>query len=221
MDYFIILSVVAAALIAYLIGSIPFGYMIGKAKGVDLREFGSGNIGATNAGRVLGYKWFFVVFLLDFAKGCLPVLLAYLFYWLAQNHQLGDVVLGDVMIAAAIGACLGHVFPVYLKFKGGKAVATGLGVLTVLLPTASLLCLAVFLLVLVAFRYMSLASIVASLAAPGAFILKYDESIGEAPYFARFVVISLVAVMIIYLHRANIRRLIDGTESRVALFGKR
>ena len=211
-------SVVFAAVVGYLMGSIPFGYLIGRANGVDLREHGSGNIGATNASRVLGRKFFYIVFLLDFAKGCAPVLLAYLFSELARTHQLGDVALGDIMLSAAVGACVGHVFPLYLRFKGGKAVATGLGVLTALLPLAGLMCLGVFVLVLLVSRYVSLASITASLAAPGAFLLEYSDDVTNAPILGRFILVTVLVAMIIVRHRSNIRRLIEGTESRIKLF---
>ena len=211
---------VLAALAGYLLGGIPFGFLIAKAKGIDIREHGSGNIGATNVARALGAKFFPVVFLLDFAKGCGPVLLAsYLMGNAEELSWLEAGATGDLMLIAGIGAFVGHTFPIYLRFKGGKGVATGLGVLTGILPVLGGLCLGVFLVVFLISRYVSLSSMAGALAAPTTFYLWHGEGTFSEPYLpARFAVLVGLALLIIYLHRANIALLLAGNERRVALF---
>src|SRR5947209_7857227 len=118
------------ALGSYLVGAIPFGYLIGRARGVDIFEHGSGNIGATNVGRVLGRRFGILVFLLDFAKGALPVLMAARLCGLTEL----EVPAQSLEVTAGLAAFLGHLFPVYLRFRGGKGVATGAGVVAMLLP---------------------------------------------------------------------------------------
>src|SRR3954466_10974522 len=116
------------ALVSYLIGSIPFGYLIARMRGVDIFGAGGGNIGATNVGRVLGRKFGLLVFALDFLKGAVPTLAA----------RLWEGRAGELSVAVGLAAVLGHMFPVYLRLRGGKGVATGFGVVAVLLPGASL-----------------------------------------------------------------------------------
>src|SRR6516164_9073771 len=121
---------------SYLLGGIPFGYLVGRWRGIDIFQHGSGNIGATNVGRLLGRRWGVLVFLLDFAKGAVPVLLAGL---VPQGDSLPPATL---KVTAGLAAFLGHLFPVYLRFHGGKGVATGAGVVAVLAPWETLLAVA-------------------------------------------------------------------------------
>src|SRR5437870_2133365 len=140
-------------LAAYLIGSIPFGFLVARAKGVDIFHAGSGNIGATNVGRVMGQKWGLIVFALDVLKGALPT--AGILVLIASI---------DWAVAAGLAAILGHLFPIYLRFRGGKGVATGFGAVAVLLPFSAAIALLSWLIVVSWTRYVSLASIMAALA---------------------------------------------------------
>lgn len=182
-------------LAAYLLGAVPFGLLMCRLfKGVDLREFGSGNIGATNAMRVLGKPLGLVAFLLDTGKGFAPVFL------LAGDNTLWQVLCG----AAAV---CGHVWPVYLRFKGGKAVATGYGALLAIQPTIPLIAGGVWLVSLLLSGYVSVASLVMALAFPLA-----AWGIGEET--SVIVGCSGLTLLILVRHRSNIRRLLDGTETR-------
>jgi acyl phosphate:glycerol-3-phosphate acyltransferase len=208
------LTVVAA----YLVGSIPFGLLAGLwFKGVDIREHGSRNIGATNAARVLGTRWFFVVLILDALKGAVPCIVAALL-----SAQAGV----DLVIAAAVGALLGHFFSIFLRFKGGKGVATGLGVVLVMtaLPAGSIapgwplpaLCaLLVFGAVLLLTKVVSASSIVAALSVPAFYVLWLDEAALEPPLLWRFVFLTAVALFVIVKHRGNIARIMRGKEPRL------
>src|SRR5438445_4439698 len=147
-------------LASYLIGAIPFGYLIARWRGVNIFEQGSGNIGATNVGRILGKRFGVLVFGLDFLKGAGPVLAA---PWLANLAGPGAE-LDPARVAAGLAAFAGHIFQVYLRFRGGKGVATGAGVVSVLLPWPALGAAPAWIVVLCAYRYVSLASLVAVLA---------------------------------------------------------
>src|SRR5208283_6016922 len=145
-------------LISYLVGAIPFGYLISRTKGVDILHQGSGNIGATNVGRVLGRRFGILVFLLDFAKGAVPVAVA-----LGLRDRAGaetTALLGPsgLGVCAGLAAFLGHLFPVYLRFRGGKGVATSAGVVAVLLPWPALGAVLTWVAVVCSTRYVSLAS---------------------------------------------------------------
>lgn len=195
---------------AYLVGTIPFGLLLARAvRGVDIRQTGSGNIGATNAARVLGWKWFPIVFALDLLKGAGPVLAARA--WLAADGRWEP---GPWVVGAGLCAILGHAFPVWLRFRGGKAVATSTGVFLILCPWVVLAGFAVWAALFAAFRYVSLASIFAALALPLA------VSLGAVPApWGRGIFLTgfcwAGAVLVIILHRANIRRLLNGDERRV------
>ncbi len=185
-----------ALALAYLLGSIPFALIAGKLHGVDLREAGSGNLGATNVFRTLGRTAGVAVMVLDIAKGAAAVLVAVA---LTNNPW---------PLAAAALAILGHVFPVWTHFKGGKGVAVGAGALIGLVPAASGVLLVLWILLVVFTRYVSVASIVAALAAaPLAFVF-------GAPW-SYVVFIALAGVFVIYKHRENIVRLVHGDESRI------
>lgn len=211
---------------AYLIGSIPFGLLIGKARGIDIREHGSKNIGATNVGRVLGRRWGYFCFGLDVIKGAAPVLAA---GWI--TGALGDERASSTTLlwwlGVAAGAVLGHVFPVWLRFRGGKGVATGFGVLVAIYPGltyASLVALGLWILVVKATRYVSVASIVAALSIPiSACVFCFvrgngtlgERAAGLAQQWPLMALSGLLAVLVVWKHRANIARLRAGTENRV------
>ena len=181
---------------AYLLGSIPTGLLLAKAAGVNIRETGSGNIGATNVYRTLGRKVGIMTLIGDCLKGLIPVLIA---------KQLG---LPEVWIAATgLAAFLGHVYTVFLGFKGGKGVATALGVFLGVSPLSVLIALGVFILVLVKWRYVSLASITAAAAMP--LIIAFLE-----PKKLLIAMSLAIAALVIYKHRENIQRLRSGTESK-------
>jgi glycerol-3-phosphate acyltransferase PlsY len=204
---------------AYLAGSIPFGLIVGKAKGIDPRTAGSGNIGATNVGRLLGFKFFLLVFLLDLLKGLTPMLVAsYVLGGIAPADRTASQNLLHLLIGFA--AIAGHMFSIFLGFKGGKGVATSAGVALGLYPFFTLAGLVGLLIWGVIFgisRYVSLASMIAALAFPLAFIVigQYAGWNVFAPaQLPLLIFASLVAVMIVVRHRSNISRLMAGTESR-------
>ena len=192
-------------ILAYLIGSIPTGYIIVKLKtGQDIRQVGSGSTGATNFKRVLGKKWFFIVMLLDALKGALPVLISK--YFLSAGMLLDPY--GIYAVACAVFVIVGHSKPVFLGFKGGKSVASGVGTILALSPLAGLIIALIWGAVTYISRYVSLGSIVALVLSP--FIMYFLNA--PAAYVAYC---ALAAVYIVYLHRENIKRLIDGNENKV------
>ena len=209
----------AIIFISYLIGSIPFGFLVGRLRGVDVRKYGSGNIGATNVFRILGAKWGVLVFFCDAGKGVLAVLLA---KWLA-GHFPADLRHGPAFylepvgvppvvggIIAAIWCIVGHSFPVWLRLRGGKGVATSAGVMFGLLPLASLTGFVVWVIVFYSTRYVSIASLAGACALSLA-VLVIPGDPDRWPLF----VLSVVAVLLIFWrHRANIERLRNGTEHR-------
>jgi acyl phosphate:glycerol-3-phosphate acyltransferase len=205
--------------LAYVLGSIPFGLVIGLAKGVDPRLAGSRNIGATNVARLLGGRYFFYVFFLDMGKGLLPVALA---SWiLAQHGPAAERTFTINLLHLLVGfaAILGHTFSLFMGFKGGKAVSTSCGVSLGLYPfftLAGLVALGVWIVFFALWRYVSLASIAAASVFPIAFIvigrLSGWDVFGKLSVLLGFAV--LVGVLIVVRHRANIARLRAGTESR-------
>src|SRR5271157_2943356 len=187
-------------LFAYLLGSIPFGYLIVRwQKGVDVRSTGSGSTGATNVMRNLGIAGFVATFILDVGKGPVAVLLA-------SRLTSGDP---RWIAASSVAAILGHCFPVWLKFRGGKGVATGVGVFLALAPLQVALALVIFAIVVAIWRYISLGSIVATAAFP---LLVYFMKHPPLPIVLGAAVSALI---IIAMHHANIRRLLSGTENKV------
>jgi acyl phosphate:glycerol-3-phosphate acyltransferase len=201
------------ATVAYLLGSIPFGYLLVKTfRGEDIRLSGSGNIGATNVARSGAKGLGAATLLLDMLKGLLAVWLAAV---LARSKFNPCVAMGGfycdstrLMATAALFAVLGHIFPVWLKFKGGKGVATALGVFALLFPLAVLVSLAIFIIVLVLTRYVSLGSILAALAFPVAAYFLYH------PDWTSLALAAAVSAAVILKHHQNIGRLLAGTESR-------
>lgn len=189
---------------AYLLGSIPFGYLIVKmGNGSDVRGAGSGNIGATNVTRVAGKPAGIATLLLDIGKGYLAV-------WLAMRWSHGNI---RWMMAAGVAVVLGHTFSCWLRLRGGKGVATGLGVFLAVAWQAVLATLLVWLVVVAFWRYISLGSVVSAAALPILVYLFYAP--GHAPPLAVSFGSVAVAIIVIFKHRGNIARLIAGTESRL------
>jgi len=202
------------AVIAYLLGSIPFGYLLVRIfRGEDIRLTGSGNIGATNVARSGAKGLGMATLALDAIKGALAVWLAAVLAGSKYNlcggffqHPCAPAL--RLMSLAALFAVLGHVFPVWLRFKGGKGVATALGVFCVLFPAAILVALAIFILVVAVTRYVSLGSILGAIAFPvAAYFLQNTDAIS-------LLLASLVSLIVILKHHQNIGRLLSGTESR-------
>lgn len=199
----------AVAGVSYLVGAVPFGLLIARLKGVDIRRVGSGNIGATNVLRAVGKPWGIATFACDALKGFLPAA----FFPVVGNHFGANFQSLEVWgVACAVAAILGHNFPIYLRFKGGKGVATSAGALLGLAPLAVVIGLSVWAAFFFTLRYVSLASIIAaaSIVASGWFLYR-----DRGPLLP--VVLSVLGALVIARHHANIRRLLNGTESR---FGK-
>lgn len=197
-----VIEIVLAVFAAYLIGSIPTGYIIVKLfTGQDIRTIGSGSTGATNVKRVMGKKWFFIVMLLDAFKGALPVILAKIF-------ATAFVSIGLIPVLCAIAAILGHSKSIFLKFSGGKSVASGVGTILALNWQVGLAIAAIWAVVTYISKYVSLGSIIALSISP---ILMY---LCKEPAAYIFYCV-LGAIYIIYLHRENIKRLLKGEENKV------
>ncbi len=199
---------------AYLVGAVPFGYLAGKCNGIDLREHGSCNIGATNAWRVLGKQWGLPVFIMDFLKGFLPVLgaMTWMPGWCGVEGWMAD--LGVVLTCFAV--VLGHTYTCFLGFKGGKGVATTAGVLFALNWVVACWALGAWLVLMLATGIVSLGSIIAAVAmiVSGWFnyeLLAADGSVCSQVLYIGF--FSLIGLLVIVKHRSNIVRLIQGTES--------
>lgn len=200
------LACLLAAIVGYLLGSIPSGLIAGKIRGIDIRQHGSGNIGATNAVRTLGKKWGYAVFASDFFKGVVAVLLS-------RGISLAFHFPPDwPALLAAVGAILGHNFPVWLGFKGGKGIATSAGVIVALFPwPAFVFALVAWVVVFFATRYVSVASITAALALPVALSVLWMLGKTSGLYFGVGVVLCVLAI---WRHKSNIQRLLAGTEPR-------
>jgi len=204
----------AAAMIvaAYLAGSVPFGVIVARAKGVDLRKVGSGNVGATNVARTLGKRWGYLVFGLDMLKGLLPVALAGV--WLAPDRPPSPPQQG-LWLGVGLAVIAGHVFSIFLGLRGGKGVATALGVVLGIYPYftwAGLAAFALWVAVLLVSRYVSLASIVAALAFGPLLVVFNLRQAGRLWPLMTFA--AAIIVLILVRHRTNVRRLLAGTENR-------
>ena len=205
-------TLIALAL-AYLIGSIPTAVWIGKALyGLDVREYGSGNAGATNTFRVLGKKAGIPVLILDISKGYLALQLAFIFAtYLPETQQYVNF-----KVALGIAALMGHIFPVFAGFRGGKGVATLLGILVGMQPVAALICLSVFIVFFLASGYVSLGSMAAALTYPFIIMLVLNETLPSVNIFA-----MSVAILVFITHQKNIERLLRGKESKILLIKRR
>lgn len=204
--------ITGGVLLAYLIGSLPTSIWVGKGYfGIDIREHGSGNAGATNTFRVLGKKWGSIVMGVDVFKGFTATLIAYYLFYLGaiaeENVFMFKLILGLVAVT-------GHIFPVFERFKGGKGVATLLGLVLSLHIQVALLCLGIFIVVFALSKYVSLGSIIAAVAYPllQIFVPRLQP---EEPWFIAFAV--AMCVMVLFTHRKNIVRLLRGEENKVQM----
>ena len=199
------------AICSYTTGSIPFGFLIGKTvKGVDLRDFGSGNIGATNAGRVLGAKWGITCLILDALKGLVPVAV----YPSLLCPAAGPSMLTHAAVLAGISTIVGHMFPCWLGFRGGKGVATSLGVLIMLSPWGVMLAAALFFASLALWRYVSLSSMIAAIGFGTFELIRLSPSPFSASNWSQGLFAIMIPVLIIIQHRSNVRRLLKGEEPK-------
>jgi acyl phosphate:glycerol-3-phosphate acyltransferase len=194
---------------SYLLGSIPFGYLAGRLAGIDIRKVGSGNVGATNVVRVVGKRYGYPVFALDFLKGLGAVLIAMLMAPGRPPESNSPEIFG---ILAAMSSILGHMYPPWLKFKGGKGVATSAGALLALAPVATLIGLAIWIIVFWLTRYVSLASIIAAVILPIVILMvgSHDRNNRKPLFYSS----ACVAAVVVWRHRSNLSRLMRGTEPR-------
>lgn len=203
----------AVAAFAYLVGSVPFSLLIAQwAKGIDLRKVGSGNIGATNVVRAVGYKWGAFALLCDALKGLLPTLLL--------PHLVGDAHpewKTHLAVLSGVGALLGHLFPVWLGFRGGKGVATGLGVILVLAPWGTAAAMTIFFLAIFLTRIVSVGSLLAALTFGLFQCIREGSQLWAAERWSLGVFSIVAPLLILVMHRSNLARLWAGTESRLGM----
>lgn len=196
-------------LLAYLIGSIPTSVWVSKYFfGVDIRDYGSGNAGATNTYRVLGARWGTFVMVVDVVKGVIATSL----YLLISYYLRDELERTNFMIGLGLAAVVGHIFPIFANFKGGKGVATLFGMVIAIQPLVAVCCVGVFLLVLYLTRFVSLSSILASIAFAVFILFIFNEKETLYRVFA-----VAVALMVILTHQKNINRILNGTESKVPI----
>ena len=198
---------------AYLVGAIPFGFLIGKMRGVDVRTVGSKNIGATNVYRTVGHKWGFLAFFCDFLKGFLPAFAASLYLSSLSNvsnpsnfSNLSD--LSNLPVCVGLACVIGHTLTVFMKFRGGKGVATAFGMMVALATVPALLAFAVFVVTVWLSHYISLGSMLAALAL-AALVWIFPCVLPMR------IIAALVAVFVIYKHKSNIQRLVHGCENKI------
>jgi glycerol-3-phosphate acyltransferase PlsY len=200
-------------ILAYIIGSIPTAVWVSKSVfGIDIRDYGSGNAGATNSFRVLGSKWGSFVMLVDVTKGVIATSL----YILIPFYLTNELARTNFMIALGMAAVLGHILPIFANFRGGKGVATLLGMALAIQPMVALLCLVVFLITLLSTRFVSLSSMFAGVAFMVLILFIFNE---KETIYRLFAII--VAMMVVVTHQKNISRLIKGTENKVPIFKNR
>jgi glycerol-3-phosphate acyltransferase PlsY len=202
-------TLVAVLIGSYLLGSVPFGHLAGRLAGIDIRKAGSGNVGATNVVRVLGKRYGYPVFALDFLKGLWAVKISMLMAPGRPPEWNSPEIVG---ILAAMSSILGHLYPPWLKFKGGKGVATSGGALLALTPVATLIGVAIWVIVFWLTRYVSLASITAAVVLPIVILVvsSQDQNKRKPLVYSS----ACVAAVVIWRHRSNLSRLMRGTEPR-------
>lgn len=201
-------------LLGYLIGSIPTAVWVGKSfRGIDIREHGSKNAGATNTFRVLGKRFGWLVLTVDVSKGILAACLPHFFSYMLEGYKDEFLIL---QLCGSFSAVFGHVFPIFAQFRGGKGVATSLGIVIGINPYAALVCLVIFLIVFLSSRYVSLGAIISALSFPFVSYFMIQED-------ARIMIVFTVVlgIMVILAHRKNIDRLWKGEENKMNLFAKK
>ncbi len=208
------LSFIILIVASYLLGSVPFGVLIARAHGKDLRSIGSGNIGATNVSRALGKKWAYICFLLDCLKGLVPMLAAKPFVSPLTVTTL------SLWLTVGCAAILGHIFPVYLKFKGGKGMSTCMGIILGLYPyytLPGLIAFIVWVACVLLWRYVSLASIIAAVIFPASLIMAIFslQNWHLADLWPLIIVALALSALVIVRHVENIKRLLEGSEHKV------
>lgn len=200
-------------ILAYLIGSIPTSVWVSKSIfNIDIRDYGSGNPGATNTFRVLGSKWGSIVMIVDVTKGAIATSL----YILIPYYLTNELARTNFMIVLGLASVIGHIFPIWAGFRGGKGVATILGMALAIQPIVAIICLFVFLFTLVTTRFVSLSSLIAGVAFMVLILFIFNEKETMYRLFA-----IIVALMVIITHQKNISRLLKGTENKVPLFKNR
>ena len=215
-----IIAILFLALISYLLGSIPSSVWLGKRfANIDVREHGSGNAGATNTFRVLGKKLGIAVLILDVAKGLAAVSLVYLLVKFVPSTNFSGwhkTEIVNIKLLYGVLAVVGHIFPVFAEFKGGKGIATLLGMVIGISYPLALCCIGVFILFLLVTQYVSLSSMLATISYPIFAFFVFDRTEILLLLFG-----IVAAVLVVYTHRKNIKRLLQGTESKANLFGKK
>ena len=210
------MKIIFLIVVSYLIGSISFAMIIAKAHGIDLREVGSGNLGATNLSRACGKKWAYICFLLDVLKGFVP---AFCTKYFLPSDVVGSAYFG-LWLAVGAAAILGHIFPFYLKFKGGKGVATSFGVVLGIWPYYTIPGIIAFFLwaaIVLIFKYISFGAVISAAVFPF-IIIALTAALKDWYFSVLWPLIAAAAVLcslVIFLHRTNIRRLLAGTEHKV------
>ena len=205
-----IISYIIGIVLSYLLGSIPFGYLIAIAKGIDIRTEGSGNIGATNVSRVLGRKYGLIIFFLDMFKAFAAVFFVPLLFSGINYPTTPDNLL---VILCGFSSILGHAFPVFLRFRGGKAVATCFGVFIWLAPIAVGISFGTWVITILISRYVSLGSMIGTLALSVVLVIVLDSPSGDNIYLMLLSV--AVTILVIAKHTSNIKRIVSGTEKKV------
>ncbi len=208
-----VVLIIILSVVAYFLGSIPSAVWIGKAlHGIDVREFGSGNAGATNTFRVLGKKAGSIVLIMDMLKGFLA---AYMVNFTAINATTSPYQYVNIQLLFGLLAVVGHLFPIFAQFKGGKGIATLFGMIVCIDYKPALLCMGIFLFILLVTRYVSLGSILAAVSFPFLMVYVFKE---DVPLFIAFGITA--ALMVVLTHQKNIRKLVNGTENKAKIFPK-
>ena len=218
------LNLIFVVLLSYLVGSIPNSIVISKlVRGIDIRNFGSGNAGGSNVFRVLGWKWGVLTIILDALKGALAVIIVARFY--LDRFPFNNITPFDdftlVQIICGVAAVVGHVFTLFAGFKGGKGIATGLGVLLMIVTIDMFLALGIFVLVVSYSRYISLGSLAAAVSVPLIMIVRENIFHVDIPGYHTILPFAiLLALFVIYTHRTNIGRIIQGNERKISFSKK-
>ena len=219
------LNLIFVVLISYLVGSIPTSIIISKSlRGIDIRNHGSGNAGGTNVFRVLGWKWGIATILLDACKGAIAVIVVARFYLdrfpFPNATPFDDITL--IQIICGVAAVIGHIWTVFAGFRGGKGIATALGVLITIITLDMIVALGVFVIVVTFSRYISLGSLMAAVSVPLILIVRENIFNIDIPGYHTILPFSIVlALLVIFTHRANVERLLSGTEKKISLAKKK